>query len=130
MTEARRYRRGWRGKWLSLLLTLSLALNLLGPATVGLPQKEGFIPICTGSEVIYIPLSAIGLGQADEDTPDPVSEACPWFAQFHAVEVAPVTTTHVAVVYATVALRVADTALPGQHTPRSFQARAPPQRGA
>jgi len=130
MNGSRRYRTAWRGKWLSLLLSLALALNLLGPATGGLPEKEGFVPICTGSEIIYIPLAAIGLDQPKEDVPAPVSERCPWFAQFHAVVAAPVAAGHSAVVYTAVRYRSADRVPSGQQTARSFQARAPPPRGA
>ncbi|GAB4373295.1 MAG: hypothetical protein Kow00114_35190 [Kiloniellaceae bacterium] len=128
MKASRRYRAGWRDTWLSLLLSLALALNLLGPVT-GLPEKDGFVPICTGSKIIYIPLAAIGLEQPAPDTPDPVYESCPWFAQFHALEVAPVSAGHSPVVYKAVHRRPADVAAEGQHSAQAFQARAPPSSG-
>jgi len=129
MTDTRRFPDGWRARSLSLLLALSLVLGLLGPVS-GLPRKDGFIPICTGSEVIYIPLSEIGLDQPANDRPDPVSEHCPWAAQFLALEVVPVAADASAVVYRTVRFRFADSVPDTQPRLPSFQARAPPQRGA
>ncbi len=128
MNASRRYPARWRDKWLSVLLSLALAVNLLGPVT-GLPEKDGFIPICTGSEIIYIPLAAIGLDQPAQDAPEPVSESCPWFAQFHAIEAAPAAAGHSAVVYRAFRLRPADIAAEAQQTGRAFQARAPPAGG-
>lgn len=129
MIDMRRYLAGWRAKGISLLLSLSLALSLVGPLS-GLPEKEGYIPICTGGEIIYIPFGATGLDQPAEDVPAPISETCPWFAQLHAVEVAPVVAGHSAVVYRLDRGLPAHTVAAGQQTPKSFQARAPPLRGA
>lgn len=129
MKTSSRYRAGWRGSLLSLLLTVSLALNLLGPVN-GLPQKDGFIPICTGSEIIYIPLGDADFSRQTEDLPEPTSERCPWFAQFHAVEAATAPVGHSAVVYKITGFLPADTTAEGQQTPASFQARAPPARRA
>jgi hypothetical protein len=119
----------WRGKCLSLLLTLCLAVNLLAPVN-GLPQREGFIPICTGNESVYIPLGATDLDLQTGEIPAPASERCPWFANFHATEIAQITAGYSAVVYRAAQILPLDTSTEGQHTPASFQARAPPVPGA
>lgn len=128
MTFSCGYQTGWRRKCSSLLLVLALLLNLLGPVS-GLPQKEGFVPVCTGHEIVYIPLVDLGFDQPAEDRPAPISESCPWFAHFHAVEVVPVTIVYSVTVYKTVQFRPDDRSASGLQIPNTFQARAPPQRG-
>ena len=130
MTGSSEHQAGWRRKWLSLLLSFALAVNLIGPSLAGLPQKDGYVPICTGGEIIYIPLGSVGPPEPSDDAPEPVSERCPWFAQFHATEVEPFAAGHGAVVYATLRFRPADRTVAGQPSSRSFQARAPPYSGA
>jgi len=130
MTALRRYHAGWRRRWLSLLLSQALTLHLLSPAVAGLPEKDGYVPICTGSEVVYLPLAALGLPAPADDVPEPLSELCPWCAPFHAIAFLPVTAMQTAVVYRVVHVRPADTTAEGQQTLPSFQARAPPPRGA
>lgn len=130
MTTGRRTRaEGWR-KWFSLLLSLALALNLLGPAFGGLPQKDGYIPVCTGSEIVYIPFGATDPDLPSQETPEPVSERCPWFAQFHAVEISAIAADYDAVIYRLAPRLPADSATAAQQTPASFQARAPPAQRA
>ena len=129
MIGASGVRAAWRARGLSLLMTLALALNLLGPVN-GLPAKDGYVPICTGSEIVYIPLSALGLAPPSDDTPAPTSDPCPWFAQFHALAVAPLTDGYGAVVYRLAPFAPADIAAAGQQIPGSFQARAPPHHAA
>tara|TARA_R110002167_G_scaffold98154_2_gene258620 strand:- start:299 stop:628 length:330 start_codon:yes stop_codon:yes gene_type:complete len=105
---------------------LSLLAQLLGPAS-GLPAKEGFVAICTGSEIIYIPISDLGRAAPADDRSTSISEACPWFAQFHAVEIEPVTTAYEVVAYEAGQPCPVVIEASAQHTHGTFQARAPPQ---
>lgn len=75
--------------FMSLLLTVSLLLHAFGPLE-GLPRKEGVAAICTGSEIVYVPLSSLGLVPPQDQDQAPKSDPCPWFAQFHALAVEPV----------------------------------------
>jgi len=129
MRGLHRYRNHWRVKSLSLILTFALALNILGPLTA-LPEKDGFVAICTGSEIVYIPIAELGVDLPNDEKPQPKSESCPWFSNFHAVESIPTATISVAVVHETVTFRPADQAIHEQQTPNLFQARAPPRSGA
>ncbi|WP_420403980.1 hypothetical protein [Nisaea sp.] len=73
---------------MSLLLVVSLLSHAFGPLD-GLPRKDGFAAICTGDEIVYIPLSSLGLEPPRDEEPAPKSDQCPWFAQFHAMAADP-----------------------------------------
>lgn len=109
---------------LILLLGSALSFRAAGPVA-GLPHAEGFVPICTGTEIIYVPVSELA-GEEPGSTEAPPSDPCPWFglgaffepAAFEIVgEPAP----------GAIAAPLRDNARPGGHVPKGFSARAPPQ---
>lgn len=79
---------GLKSTALGLLVALSIILRLFGPAGT-LPQKDGYVAICLGAEVVYLKSSDLGVPADDgQDGPDDDShkaEPCIWFSSFHAV---------------------------------------------
>ncbi len=112
------------------LLGLSLVLRLVGPMA-GLPAKDGYVAICAGTQIVYISLAEAGLdGPLDEKAPAPPSDPCPWFAQFHAIDVAAAPVLARAETYASLVRLPPDGAPAAGLLPASFRARAPPVPGA
>ena len=113
-----------------VLLALLLVYSFSSPASA-LPQKEGYIAICSGSEVLYIPLADVGLEEPSQDAQTPTTSPCPWFTQLHALDAdAVVIVGHSVVVYDTLPLPADDAQPVAQQVPRAFQARGPPLRAA
>lgn len=111
---------------MSLLLVLSLLLHAFGPLD-GLPRKEGFAAICTGNGIVYIPLSSLGLAPPQDTEPAPKSDECPWFAQFHALEIDPATDGHDAAYFSPVHFIAAAAEFGGKVILNSSLARGPPR---
>lgn len=70
------------GPELLLLLAFSVLARFIGPV-IGVPPREGFIPLCSGTEIIYL---SLGHGEdgppaapADADKRQPGDHVpCPW----------------------------------------------------
>lgn len=75
----------WRPVLVALLLVLSLAPRLVGPAG-GVPPRDGYVAICAGAQVIYIRAEALGLDGEDGNDPASIGDSCPWFFYSHAVD--------------------------------------------
>lgn len=118
-----------RGIFMSLLAIFSLFLHVLGPIE-GLPRKDGYAAICTGTEIVYVSLSSLGIeegqDQGQDQGPAPKSEQCPWFAQFHALEIDPVSDRHDTIRYERVRFRAPAARPVASVSLTSSLARAPP----
>lgn len=116
----------WQTVCLILLLCVSLPAQNVGPS-VGLSAKEGYVAICAGTEIIYLPIGEHGIELPADEEPDQPSEPCPWFGQIHAVEAAP-PATEIAPPLRAPALPAAAVASIGKAPGMAFRARAPPGR--
>jgi len=112
-----------------MLLAVSVVLRLAGPVG-GLPSRDGFVAICTGGEIVYIPVAQTGIDSQPEDDSAPTSERCPWYYQFHAVLGGPELGDFLSVPLSSVPAPVRRSAVSSQQKPLSFQARAPPRSQA
>lgn len=77
------------GVALVLALTLALFARLLGPS-IGAADRVGYVAICSGSEIVYVPVTQNGdLAPNDEksDKPAPSSlhTPCNWLGQYAAL---------------------------------------------
>ncbi|UYV37002.1 DUF2946 family protein [Rhodobacteraceae bacterium D3-12] len=124
--------RRWPAIGLLAVFSLALILRLLGPMGA-LPEKDGYVAICTGSEIVYIPLSELDGdldGNLDGDSSDEReahSETCDWFFQFHALATVPASKPEPQALRPVVVLRPAvEHAVHAAALPRGFHARAPP----
>lgn len=93
LAHCRRFQERW-GLALALALTLSLFLRLAAPAA-GAADRDGYVAICTGSELVYLPADRDGLPladgrlPADQDTDKqqlaPLHLPCNWLGQYIAL---------------------------------------------
>ncbi len=117
-----------RASCLFVILSVSLALRMLGPVGA-LPAEDGYVAICTGSEIVYIPVAELDFdnGAPAKKTPASTkSELCPWFFQFHALET-PLADTGFVAAPMPIDRQPPTIAGPAcQPIPKSFHARAPP----
>lgn len=116
---------GGRRAAFSLLLILTLALRLVGPLP-GPPAREGYVGLCVGTEILYVPLASLDEPGREGRKASPESVPCPWFGQFHVLLVAALP-----VAFSLIALTAAFPIAWGGTTvlrpaPHPFQARAPP----
>lgn len=115
---------------LVLLLSLSLVLRLLGP-WVTVPVKEGYALICTGGEIVQIPLSELGLAPLDlgdrgDPEPERHAEPCIWFGQSVALPGALAALAIAPVVFTVFRPLTADRFGHGRKAFLPFHVRAPP----
>lgn len=89
------YPKRLRAAFLIVLMAIGLSAGVIGPA-ISLPKKDGYIAICTGAEIVYIPAAELGfdfpgesVDETSGDTDSAQSERCPWFGQAEAIETAP-----------------------------------------
>ncbi|NMM46098.1 hypothetical protein HH303_16515 [Rhodospirillaceae bacterium KN72] len=116
----------WWDRVFRVLLALLLVYSFSSPASA-LPQKEGYIAICSGSEILYIPLADAGLEDPSQEAQAPTSSPCPWFTQLHALDAADIAVVgHSTVIYDALPIPADDTRPVAQQIPRAFQARGPP----
>lgn len=71
-------RPGWQAAGLILLFGLLLSLRVVGPIGAA-PTKDGYVAICAGGAIVYVPAAEIGLALSAEDEPESIEERCPWF---------------------------------------------------
>ncbi|WP_372398654.1 hypothetical protein ABMY26_18550 [Azospirillum sp. HJ39] len=93
LAHCRRFQERW-GLALALALTLSLLLRLAAPAA-GAADRDGYVAICTGSELVYLPADPDGLPLADGRLPAdrdtdkqqfaPLHLPCNWLGQYVAL---------------------------------------------
>lgn len=109
------------------LVSLALLARLFGPAG-SLPVREGYAAICTGSEIVYVPLKDLGLGgpPPDKSPAGPGSDPCPWFASFHALDPVGAFVPAPPFRLVTTAARGPDRLAAPPAFPAPFHARAPP----
>ena len=69
---------------MGLALALVLLLRLLGPGLLAQAQP-GYVLICTGTEMVAVPLGPDGATPAQDDTSRPTPMPCLWHAGFLAV---------------------------------------------
>ena len=120
------HRNDWWDRVFRVLLALLLVYSFSSPASA-LPQKEGYIAICSGSEILYIPLADVGLEAPSQDAQAPTSSPCPWFTQLHVLDADAVAVVgHSTIIYDALPLPTDDAHPVAQQTPRAFQARGPP----
>lgn len=115
-----------RAVTLALLVLMAMAIGLRGFAPLAVAEhREGLVAICTGSEIVYVPLADLGLGEGDNEDPETVSDPCSWYGFGAAVFHDP----------GTAVLRPVSRPLtpsapvwcePGLPAPAAFQSRAPP----
>lgn len=74
----------------AVFLALLLSFRVVAPGVIAAPA-EGYVPICTGGEIVYVALS--GLTGSTEDAPAPQTAPpdapCPWFGLNHVALAAP-----------------------------------------
>lgn len=124
---------GMKDRWLrgiaTLAIVVALALRLFGPGGQ-LPVREGYVTICTGSEMLYIPLSELGLAPPDDTPAAPVSDHCPWFFQFHPLPVTPFVPGLRAGIFTVQPRPPLPPVAAAGRVAAAFQARGPPTTGA
>ncbi|PWC85788.1 hypothetical protein TSH100_14515 [Azospirillum sp. TSH100] len=74
------------GLALALALSLSLFVRLAAPYA-GAADRDGYVAICTGGEIVYLPADHDGLplpdgGQTDKPDLPPLHLPCSWLGQF------------------------------------------------
>ncbi|MFD1623878.1 hypothetical protein [Azospirillum griseum] len=82
------------GLALSLVLALALFVRLAAPV-FGAADRAGYVAICSGSEIVYVPVTATGEPIADPDTAKPgkgdpqatppLHSPCSWLGQYAAL---------------------------------------------
>lgn len=119
---------GHRGRWVPglalLLLAAALSLRVLGPGLLPAP-KDGYVALCAGGEIVYLPASELGLDFGGEGDDAPAPQPCPWFGLAHAATVEPPDVS-VAPSVAIEALPLPVWAVPAGRAPASVRARGPP----
>lgn len=85
LAHCRRLQERW-GLALALALSLSLFVRLAAPYA-GAADRDGYVAICTGSELVYLPADHDGLplpdgGQTDKPDLPPLHLPCNWLGQF------------------------------------------------
>ncbi|MCB1353117.1 MAG: hypothetical protein KDK03_10310 [Rhodobacteraceae bacterium] len=124
---------GMKDRWLqgiaTLAIVVALALRLFGPGGA-LPVREGYVTLCTGSEILYIPLSELGLAPPDDTPTAPVSDHCPWFFQFHPLPVTPFVFELLAGIFTVQPRPPLPPVAAAGRVAAAFHARGPPTTGA
>ncbi|MDB6181460.1 hypothetical protein [Paracoccus fistulariae] len=112
-----------------LLIAFALLLRLFGPAGA-LPARDGYLAICTGTEIIYVEAASLGFPtEKSPDSPDRdhQAEACLWFSGLYAVELAATTTPDAGQrLYVRQAARIRADQRGDQRPAPAFHARGPP----
>lgn len=85
LARCRRLQERW-GLALAIALTLSLFVRLAAPY-VGAANVDGYVAICTGSELVYLPVDQDGVPLPDGHAPDkpdlsPLHLPCNWLGQY------------------------------------------------
>ena len=74
---------------LALALALSLFVRIAAP-TAGAADRDGYVAICTGSEIVYLPVDHDGVpipdsGDTDKQRLSPLHLPCSWLGQYIAL---------------------------------------------
>lgn len=85
LARCRRLQERW-GLALAIALTLSLFVRLAAPYA-GAADRDGYVAICTGSELVYLPVDQDGVPLPDGKAPDqpdlsPLHLPCNWLGQY------------------------------------------------
>lgn len=77
------------GPVLALALALSLFLRVAAPSA-GAADRDGYVAICTGSEIVYLPVDQDGVplppgGETDKQQLSPLHLPCSWLGQYIAL---------------------------------------------
>ncbi|MBK1841468.1 hypothetical protein JHL17_29120 [Azospirillum sp. YIM B02556] len=88
LAQCRRLQERW-GLALAIALSLSLFVRLAAPYA-GVADRDGYVAICTGSELVYLPADKDGLplpdGKGtDEPQLQPLHLPCSWLGQYVAL---------------------------------------------
>lgn len=88
LAQCRRLQERW-GLALAIALTLSLFVRLAAPY-VGAADRDGYVAICTGSELVYLPVDQNGVPLPDGEAPDkpdlsPLHLPCNWLGHYIAL---------------------------------------------
>jgi hypothetical protein len=118
---------GPRRGFYTVLLILALALRLVGPLP-GAPARDGYVGICVGSEILYLPLADLDRGDTEGATEKSSTDSvpCPWFAQFHVLPAVALSLVVLWIARSTAFPMAWGGAVLARPAPHSFQARAPP----
>ncbi|WP_042442618.1 hypothetical protein [Azospirillum sp. B510] len=84
--------RGLHERWglaLALALGLSLFVRLAAPYA-GAADRDGYVAICTGGEIVYLPVGQDGMPLPDGKAPEksdiaPLQLPCTWLGQYVAL---------------------------------------------
>lgn len=71
-------RHSWQKVCLILLLGLVISLRAIGPLGTA-PTQDGYVAICAGGTIVYVPAAEIGLVLPAEEAPETIEDRCPWF---------------------------------------------------
>ncbi|MEX2520999.1 MAG: hypothetical protein WD969_16895 [Paracoccaceae bacterium] len=88
---------------MALAMAALLSLRLIAPGLIA-PGPEGYIPICRGGQIVYLPVDHGPIKKSDD------APACPWLGLG-------------------AALAAPDTSPAPSAPPRAMETPAPPQRG-
>lgn len=69
---------GWQAVCLILLFGFLLSLRVIGPLGA-VSAKDGYVAICAGGTMVYIPVDEIGLALSAEEDSETIEDRCPWF---------------------------------------------------
>lgn len=68
----------WQAVGLTLLFGLMLSLRVVGPLGA-MPAKDGYVAICAGGTMVFVPVDEIGPAPSVEEEPETIEDRCPWF---------------------------------------------------
>ncbi|QIE56893.1 hypothetical protein G5B40_16485 [Pikeienuella piscinae] len=69
----------------AVILALLLSFRAFAPAAIAAPA-EGYVPICTGGEIVYVAVNELAGSAENAPTTKtaPADAPCPWFGLNHA----------------------------------------------